>query len=59
MNCFGSYFSKIKEEFLWLQNSFDEDFIKKAKLTSAEEDSLIELSYDSTLKSEFKTSNLV
>lgn len=42
-----------------MRNKFDEDFINNVKLSIAEEDSLIELSCDSELKSEFKTYHLI
>ncbi|GBM30049.1 SCAN domain-containing protein 3 [Araneus ventricosus] len=45
------YFPKVQAENHWIRNPFEEDYIKKVKLSSNEEDSLIELLRDHTLKS--------
>lgn len=44
---------------MWKRNPFDDENLKQLKLSSAEEDKLIELSCDSALKSVFKDSNLM
>lgn len=58
-NSFRNYFPKIEGEIQWIRNPFEEDYLKKLKISSSEEDSLIELSCDQTLKSFFKTTPLV
>lgn len=56
---FRKYFPKMEDEILWIRNPFEEDYLKTLKMSSSEEESLIELSCDQTLKSFFKTTPLV
>lgn len=58
-SCFRSYFPRIPDELLWIRNPFVEDNLKKLKLSASEEDSLMELSCDSSLKTFFKDSSLI
>lgn len=44
-------FSKIDDEIQWIRNLFEENYLKKLKLSSSEENSLIELPCDQILKS--------
>lgn len=59
MYCFRNYFPKTEEEIQWIRNPFEEDYLKKLKISSSEENSLIELSCDQTLKSSFKVTSLI
>ncbi|XP_015365209.1 PREDICTED: protein FAM200A-like [Diuraphis noxia] len=43
----------------WIRNPFEEDNLKKLKISASEEDSFIEMSCDHTLKSYFKSTQLV
>lgn len=48
-----SYFSKIKGGIQWIRNPFEDDYLKKLKISS-EQDPLVWLLRDQTLKSFFK-----
>ncbi|XP_054713545.1 zinc finger BED domain-containing protein 5-like [Uloborus diversus] len=56
---FRHFFPKIEDEIQWIRNPFEENYLSKLKLSSSEEDSLIELSCHQSLKSLFKTTPLV
>lgn len=57
---FKKYFSKPNEENNWISNPFNEEFFQKAtSLSIVEKEKLIELSCDTTLKSEFKRKQLI
>ncbi|KAK9887371.1 hypothetical protein WA026_022041 [Henosepilachna vigintioctopunctata] len=46
----------MEDEILWIRNPFEEEYLKKLKMSSSEEDSSFELSCDQILKSFLKTS---
>jgi hypothetical protein len=57
---FKKYFFKPEKENKWISNPFNGEFFQKAtSLSIVEKDNLIELSRDTTLKSEFKRKQLI